>query len=229
MEDFLNKIWDFFLSDRISLTPKITIPLFLFLIAFLFVDYYGFFYYYANSKKLDYLAQIEETKEKCAENPLVVSYLDDMVNEAMERKNVFQWFAALFTNEDTSSDFQVSDGEGDNAYTGIHRIFPPCDRNQFWHTVTSSLLWIFILAVLISFLFYLPFSSSPGKFSTLIRILLGIGGMVCMIWLTQWLLGLIPAIWDRAYINYSIQLIVNLLFITVFIRRNGGIKRIRGK
>lgn len=41
--DFLNKIWDFFSNERISLTPKITIPLFLIIIVFLFVDYYGFF------------------------------------------------------------------------------------------------------------------------------------------------------------------------------------------
>ena len=30
--DFLNKIWDFFSNERISLTPKITIPLFLIII-----------------------------------------------------------------------------------------------------------------------------------------------------------------------------------------------------
>lgn len=66
MGDFLNKIWDFFSNERVSLTPKITIPLFLIIIVFLFVDYYGFFYYYANSKKIEYLSKIEEAKERCS-------------------------------------------------------------------------------------------------------------------------------------------------------------------
>ena len=68
--DFLNKIWDFFSNERISLTPKITIPLFLIIIVFLFVDYYGFFYYYANSKKVEYLSKIEEAKEKSSSDTI---------------------------------------------------------------------------------------------------------------------------------------------------------------
>lgn len=43
MGDLVSKIWDFFLSEKVSLTPKITIPLLFCLAIFLFVDYYGFF------------------------------------------------------------------------------------------------------------------------------------------------------------------------------------------
>lgn len=229
MEDFFSKIWDFFLSDRISLTPKITIPVVLFLIAFLFVDYYGFFYYYANGKKLDYLAQIEETKEKCASNPLVVSYLEDMEKEAIERKNVFQWFASLFKNEDSLDDFQISNEENNSSSKGLGRIFPPCERNQFWQTLTSSLCWILVLLVLIFSLASLPFSSSHDKLSSLLRLLLGIGGMGFMVWLTQWIFGLIPVIGDRAYINYAIQLIINLSFIIPLLLHAGKNKWKRKK
>lgn len=211
MEDFLSKIWDFFSSDRISLTPKIAIPLLLLLASFLLVDYYGFFYYYANGKKVEYIANLEETKEKCASDTLVVSYLEDMIEEAMNRKNVFQWFTSLFENKDispSSSDF--SKLEKNEAPKGIDRVFPLCERTQFWQTVTSSLFWIIILFFLCLFLFFLPFSSISNKLSSFFGTLFGIGVLVLMIWLTQWIFGLIPVILNRAYINYVIQLSVNL-------------------
>lgn len=216
MGDFLSKIWDFFSNERISLTPKITIPLLLIMIAFLFVDYYGFFYYYANSEKVEYLSKIEEAKERCSSDTTVVSYLDEMLYDAINRKNIFQQFAMLFENEDVPRISEISDKNDNNYSFEIGRIFPLCERNQLWHTVTASLFWMVWLALLSVMLFYIPFTSGNDKFGSILGITMGIGMIILLIWVTQWLFGLIPVILGRAYINYIIQLIANLVPMALF-------------
>jgi hypothetical protein len=214
--DFLNKIWDFFSNERISLTPKITIPLFLIIIVFLFVDYYGFFYYYANSKKVEYLSKIEEAKEKSSSDTIIVSYLDEMLYDAVNRKNIFQQFAMLFENEDVSHTPDISDKNDNSDSFEIERIFPLCERNQLWHTATASSFWILCLVLLSIMLLYIPFSSGDNRLNSMFGMIIGIGGITLLIWVTQWLFGLIPVILGRAYINYIVQLAVNLLPIILF-------------
>jgi thiamine transporter ThiT len=57
--------------------------------------------------------------------------------------------------------------------------------------------------------------------------LFGIGLLVFLIWLTQWLFGLIPVILGRAYINYIIQLLLNLIPISAL--TIGTIKEVKKK
>ncbi len=216
MGDFLSKIWDFFSNERISLTPKITIPLFLIIIVFLFVDYYGFFYYYANSEKVEYLSKIEEAKERCSSDTIIVSYLDEMLYDAVNRKNIFQQFAMLFENEDVSHVPEISDKNDNSDSFEIERIFPLCERNQLWHTATASLFWILWLVLLSIMLLYIPFSSGDNRLNLMFGMIIGIGVITLLIWVTQWLFGLIPVILGRAYINYIIQLAVNLVPMVLF-------------
>lgn len=216
MGDFLSKIWDFFSNERISLTPKITIPLFVILIVFLFVDYYGFFYYYANSEKVEYLSKIEEAKERCSSDTTIVSNLDEMLYDAINRKNVFQKFAMLFENENAPRIPEISD-KNDNSHSfQIERIFPLCERNQLWHTVTASLFWIVWLLLLSVMLLYTPLAPGNNRVSLMLGMTIGIGVVIILIWVTQWLFGLIPVILGRAYINYTIQLAVNLVPMILF-------------
>ncbi|RHL10385.1 MULTISPECIES: hypothetical protein [Bacteroides] len=216
MGDFLSKIWDFFSNERISLTPKITIPLFLIIIVFLFVDYYGFFYYYANSEKVEYLSKIEEAKERCSSDTIIVSYLDEMLYDAVNRKNIFQQFAMLFENEDVSHVPEILDKNDNSDSFEIERIFPLCERNQLWHTATASLFWILWLVLLSIMLLYIPFSPGDNRLNLMFGMIIGIGVITLLIWVTQWLFGLIPVILGRAYINYIIQLAVNLVPMVLF-------------
>lgn len=212
MGDFLSKIWDFFSNERISLTPKITIPLLLIMIAFLFVDYYGFFYYYANSEKVEYLSKIEEAKEKCASDTILVSYLDGMMNDAMNRKNVFQWFGLLFENKNVETiSYKNSNATED--------IFPLCERNRLWHTITSSLLGIVVMGIALAGLVYVFIFGSNNKSVVFARIIMLILVSVLIIWLSQWIFGLIPVIAGRAYINYILNSIINIIIITLVYRK----------
>ena len=223
MADFLSKIWDFFSNERISMAPKITIPLFLIIIVFLFVDYYGFFYYYANSEKIEYLSKIEEAKERCSSDTIIVAYLDEMLYDAVNRKNIFQQFAMLFANEDVPHAPEVSDKNDNDDSFEIERIFPLCERNQLWHTATASLFWILWLVLLSIMLLYTPFSSGDNRLNLMLGMIIGIGVVTLLIWVTQWLFGLIPVILGRAYINYIIQFSINLVpMVSFFIKSKKG-------
>ena len=59
-----------------------------------------------------------------------------------------------------------------------------------------------------------PFTSDKDKFGTTVAFIFISGILVLFIWVFQWIWGLIPVILNRAYINYSIQLIFNLLLIS---------------
>lgn len=45
--------------------------------------------------------------------------------------------------------------------------------------------------------------------------IIGIGGMSILIWITQWLFGLLPIFFDRPWINYIFQFIINLIPISI--------------
>ncbi|MDD3038626.1 hypothetical protein [Bacteroides sp.] len=225
--DILSKILDFFSSDKISLTPKIAFPLLVFVLVFFFVDYYGFFYYYSNGEKVEYISKIQETRVKCASDSLMVSHLDGMMNDAINRKSVFKWFTSLFDNEKVSPrKIVVRQNKSDSPWD-INKIFPKHERNQLWHTISSSLFWILILIFLFGLIVFSPFIGSENRIGMIIGASLGIGIMSLLIWVTQWLFGFIPVIFDRAYINYILQFMLNL--IPIIALTIGSIKESRKK
>lgn len=217
MGELFSKIWDFFFNEKGSLTPKITILLLSCLLIFLFVDYHGFFYYYANGEKIEYLSKIEDAKAKYTSDPIMISHLDNMRNEVLNRKNMFQRFASLFEdkNIEITSDNDSNIAENFSLFS---------ERNRLLHTVTSSLFGIVILCIGLSGLGFLY--ESHDKMVVLIRVILLIFASVVIIWISQWVFGLIPVIAGRVYINYIIQSILNLIVIVVVYRklnRNEGL------
>lgn len=64
-------------------------------------------------------------------------------------------------------------------------------------------------------LLILPFTLKKDKLGAIVGMIVGIGAMVLLIWLTQWLFGLIPILFNRPWINYTIQFIINLIPISL--------------
>ena len=56
-----------------------------------------------------------------------------------------------------------------------------------------------------------PFVIEKDKVATIIGVIFGLGILAFFIWITQWIFGLIPVILNRAYINYVLQLGLNLV------------------
>lgn len=212
MGELISRIWNFFESDKVSISRKITIPILIILAIWIIDDVGGFSYRFTNSQKLDYLLKIEKTKEQFQQDTTVCNLLDKMKYDLIDRKNVFDQFLDLFNNQDLFKS-ESSATNKENSHN---------QRNQLWHTVSSSLFWIIWLFIFSAMLLILPFTLKKDKLAAILGIIVGIGIMVLLIWLTQWLFGLIPVLFNP-YINYTIQFIINI--IPIFLLTRGSIKQ----
>lgn len=212
MEELIRKFINFFESDRISVSRKIAIPLLMLLVVLALDNILGISYYWINKIEIDYIVKVEEAKAVCESDSIILFHLDDKIEKAINRKNIFQWFASLFENANIEKNTEVNITNSDgNILSVIGKWFPEVERNQMWHTVTSSLLWVILFAILLLFLIFAPFVVEKDKVATIIGVIFGLGILAFLIWITQWIFGLIPVILNRAYINYALQLGLNLV------------------
>ena len=212
MEELIRKFINFFESDRISVTRKIAIPLLMLLVVLALDNILGISYYWINKIEIDYIVKVEEAKAVCESDSIILFHLDDKIEKAINRKNIFQWFASLFENANIEKNTEVNNTNSDgNILSVIGKWFPEVERNQMWHPVTSSLLWVILFAILLLFLIFAPFVVEKDKVATIIGVIFGLGILAFLIWITQWIFGLIPVILNRAYINYALQLGLNLV------------------
>ncbi len=228
MEEIIKRFIVFFESDRISISRKIAIPLLVVLTILLLDNVLGTSYYWINEMETDYIVKVEEAKKICESDSVLVAHFDEKISNAIKRQNVFQWFASLFKNTGfENAEESNSTNLNGNIFSKIEKWFPEIKRNQMWHTITSSLLWIIFLAFLSLFLIFAPFVVEKDKVATILGVIIGIGILAFLIWITQWIFGLIPVILNRAYINYILQLIINL--IPIIALTVGTIKEVKKK
>lgn len=228
MEEIIKRFIVFFESDRISISRKIAIPLLVVLTILLLDNVLGTSYYWINEMETDYIVKVEEAKKICESDSVLVAHFDEKISNAIKRQNVFQWFASLFKNTGLENvEESNSTNLNGNIFSKIEKWFPEIKRNQMWHTITSSLLWIIFLAFLSLFLIFAPFVVEKDKVATILGVIIGIGILAFLIWITQWIFGLIPVILNRAYINYILQLIINL--IPIIALTIGTIKEVKKK
>lgn len=139
-----------------------------------------------------------------------------MKYDLINRKTVVEQFLELFENQST---LKVMTSH-DNIQQKIDS--ENIQRNQILHTVSSSLFWIIWLIIFIFMLIISPFAPPENKWGLILGMVIGISGMSILIWVTQWLFGLLPIFFNRPWINYTLQLILNL--IPIFILTRGSIK-----
>lgn len=133
--------------------------------------------------------------------------LDKMKYELINRKNIFEKFFDLFDNQDIEKNKLSNDK--------IRIYNQNIQRNQFLHTISSSLFWIIWLIIFLFILIISPFAPSKDKYGIMLGMIIGISGMSILIWTTQWLFGLLPIFFDRPWINYIFQFIINLIPISI--------------
>lgn len=216
MSELISKIWNFFENKRISVPRKISITI-LIILSILFVDnIVGFSYLYINSQGLDYLSKIEKTKVALKQDTVTCKLLDEMKYDFINRKTVVEQFLELFDNQST---LKVKTSHN-NMQQEIDS--QNIQRNQILHTVSSSLFWIIWLIIFLFMLIISPFAPPENKWGLILGMVIGISGMSILIWVTQWLFGLLPIFFNRPWINYTLQFILNL--IPIFILTRGSIR-----
>lgn len=216
MSELISKIWNFFENKRISVPRKISITI-LIILSILFVDnIVGFSYLYINSQGLDYLSKIEKTKVALKQDTVTCKLLDEMKYDFINRKTVVEQFLELFDNQST---LKVK-----TSHNNMQKEIDSqnIQRNQILHTVSSSLFWIIWLIIFLFMLIISPFAPPENKWGLILGMVIGISGMSILIWVTQWLFGLLPIFFNRPWINYTLQFILNL--IPIFILTRGSIR-----
>ncbi len=221
MEEIIKRFIVFFESDRISISRKIAIPLLVVVTILLLDNILGTSYFWINKMETDYIVKVEEAKKICESDSVLVSYFDKKIDNAINRQNVFQWFASLFKSTQIDNVKEIHETNlNDHLFSDIEKWFPEVvERNQMWHTITSSFFWLICLFVLLFSLFFALFENKTDTIVTLLSNIIGIGIVVFLIWITQWLFGLFPVILQRAYINYILQFIINIFFIITIKKR----------
>ncbi|WP_298109430.1 hypothetical protein [uncultured Bacteroides sp.] len=216
MSELISKIWNFFENRRISIPRKISITI-LIILSILFVDnIVGFSYLYINSQELDYLLKIEKTKVAFNQDTITCKLLDEMKYDFINRRTVVEQFLELF---DSRSALKVKASHNNMQQESDSENI---QRNQILHTVSSSLFWIIWLIIFLFMLIISPFAPPDNKWGLILGMVIGVSGMSILIWVTQWLFGLVPIFFNRPWINYTLQFILNL--IPIFILTIGTIK-----
>jgi len=94
-----------------------------------------------------------------------------------------------------------------------HQIQPKFkSRSQFWHTITSS----FFLIVLMVGTFLVPFNEKQFNWSTIVTVIFMVGALAFFVWLFQYVLGLIPIIFNKPWINYILNFIIQSFILLFF-------------
>ena len=137
-----------------------------------------------------------------------------MMNEALDRKNVFQWFGSLFENKN----IEITPSNSNN-FNAIEDFLPLYERNRLWQTITSSLFGIVVMAFSLFGLVYVIIYGSYDRPAAIVRCIMLIFASTVIIWLSQWIFGFMPVIAGRSYINYIIQCVINIIIIIIVYRK----------
>lgn len=87
-------------------------------------------------------------------------------------------------------------------------------RSRLWHTVTSGVLIIIITVFSIISILFIPLHAKKDeRLGAFVAILLFVPFLAFGIWFCQWILGFIPVINNMPWINYVINLSVNILIV----------------
>lgn len=217
--DLIERIVNFFTSKDYSPLSKVSWGIVVILLILGVDNYLGFSSHYRTSKKIEQIKNIEETKSNCQNNPELIKSLDELEKDILNRKDIFQHFIALFDREELKNDvdntYKVEHPENNNKVEDFFtNLFPEMpQRSQLWHTVSSSALWILLFVGLIIYLFCLPFIQEEKKGDIVLGLLFIFIILAILTWLFQFLFGLIPVILNRAYLNYIIQILLQILII----------------
>jgi hypothetical protein len=218
--DLFKEIIKFFTDRDFSIRSKFVSVIF-FLVGVFFIDnLLGFSFFYVNQQKIDQLEKIENLKKIGNDNKPLVRLLEETESKIINRKTVIDDFLELFSKEQLDNSpapaFQISDSiyieNSDSllfptdSLKGNVKEFLATDgerkyRSRLWHTITSSyLLIILMIALPISGL-----SDKPFRWANFLGLLFATGLVACIVWLNQYLLGLIPVLFNRPWVNYVLN------------------------
>ncbi|MEQ8547131.1 MAG: hypothetical protein RIC03_04440 [Cyclobacteriaceae bacterium] len=231
--DLFKEFIRLFTDQDYSIKSKLVFVIILLGGVFFIDNILGFSFFYVNQQRINQLEKIEQLKKSSKENKPLVKLLEETEEEIINRQTVIDAFLELFSKNklEPSNTHKISNLDTALVVRNDTLTIPvltdstkskvieklanePEDqyRSRLWHTLTSSYLLILVM-------FILPISGitqKPFRWPNFIGILFTSGIFAGLVWLNQFLLGLIPVLFNQPWINYILNFAIQT-FIFIWI------------
>ncbi|ACC97852.1 hypothetical protein Emin_0291 [Elusimicrobium minutum Pei191] len=230
LKSIAEHIYNFLADKRFALPLKASLVILSIAMLFLLNNFLGWSFNYSTNQKIKQLQAIVELKKSNTHTQEYLEHINKIEREILERKPFFSTLnVPSWLKKDSSSKLpqQTSTSEPTEtpATTIIEKSDTPSPYKQPWLMLSAA--WLFILTFM-AVLFGVPFSKNfrakdfPGYFAGLLI-------LAFLIWLLQFLAGLIPPITSAKpwinYVLYSAFWLVAILLGTSFSESNDAEKR----
>ena len=201
-------IYRFFADEKIPLSRKIKFAILGILVAFLINDHYDFIHTIVYSYKVDYLMKLESAKHEYKQDAMFMDEVNRLIEAEHNRKGVVEKFFSLLSPK-------ADEIEKYNTETAYNKILR--ERDPIVHTITGAFipLTIFVFSLLgMMIRIFVPESRDFDSFfwTVILAIFSAIFTYLFALAWTQ-----LDPIGGYVWINYSIQLFVNIALIVLFV------------
>ncbi len=212
--DFFAGLVSFFTDKKHSISSKVLGIIFIVATVFFINDLLGFTFYYSVNQKINQIEKIEKLKRDTLLSPENFVFLNRLEARLKDRENIVDRFINMFketalnetgklsveTSKTTNIDFEMNTSSKEKRVL-IENNEDIDLRSRLWHTISSTFVFLFIL-IIVPFMPFITKDFSKGSLLAVIFIFVLTSGLV---WLSQYLLGLIPLIRNTPIINYLIN------------------------
>jgi ABC-type multidrug transport system fused ATPase/permease subunit len=195
-------ILDFLTDKSHRITTKATMVLAIILLLFILDNIFGFSFYYNTEKKLSQVKEINAILGDSNTTSKVRKELSHLRDDILSHRNLKDEAYIYFSNISFRTDFSPTD----------HRDEKMLRWNDAWHFGTASFAIIILMFVLIAGVFI---DNTLSFGSAIIILIFGEAVLLVLAWGMAKLLANIPIIWERPYLNYIVNVLINLVLLSL--------------
>lgn len=245
--DFIKEIFKFF-TDRTYSSGSKLLLIFAIVLSLVIIDnILGFSFFYNNEKSIEQLKTIQQLKKEYKGNNELITSLEIKEDQILNRKNIIETFAELFSKEDLKSpetlnsrpftdiyEYDVKDSIIDPWREGIEDSI----RDDLYQSDTTALgsvdrakgvtnyrsrIWhtissSYILILTLIILPFIPFTKKTFDWAAFIGMLFFSGVLGLLILLNQYLYSLIPVVLNKPWINYILNATIHFTVLWFFLK-----------
>lgn len=171
-----------------------------------------------DSKNITEVALVEQKNKFPIEKPIISSIDTIKCNDdslSLSPKITLDTLTTIDTISFTHQDSQLKAKE-DSTYEGTILKEKTIDkpnktRSKLWHTLSSSYFLIILMIVVL----FVPFTEKQMNWSTFLGVIVFMIFIAGLLWLNQYLLGLIPLILGKPWINYMLNIVIHSITLSL--------------
>lgn len=165
----------------------------------------GFTERWQTINSIEDITKIEILKAKVKGNDTLMRYLDSIERSILVEKHIYSDIRDFFSGKYEDTDASVT-------ATKTEKINEPFN---IWHLLSTSFIWL-VVALILPILLFTQKNASENRAGTIAGIIAGVIVLCAFAWFFYYALGLIPVIDGKRWINYLIDVVVQIGVILLF-------------